>query len=168
MNLSQLENLLIKKVRFNTENEFINSDSDEVVDGINVFYTFFDTLGKQLGIRNFGKLVLAKSKLATDGYNIDAEIPVSIRDKSPMDAVEKFIIQLDKASEAVDDAVSLNDIEELDDYAGKSPTPGYTHFSYAIYQFNHPSFAIKIMTGLDISSDTPNKGDISTTVKILY
>ena len=168
MNYQQLENLLIKKVRYNNEDALINGDSDEVRDGINVFYTFFDALGKRLGISNFGKLVLAKSHFA-DGYNIDAEIPVSIRDKSPRDAVEKFIIHLDKASEAVDDAVSLNDIEELDDYAGESPTPiSNTYFSFATYQFNHPSFAIKIITALNISSDTPNKGIISTTVQILY
>lgn len=166
MNFDTLEKLLIKTVEYTTESEFINCDSDEVKDGEKVFFTFFDTLGKQLGISNFAKYVLAKSHFSS-GF-IEAEFPISIRNATAREAVEKFIIQLDKASEAVDDNVrSLNDIESLDDYAGETPISNEA-FSFANYQFNHYAFSINITSRLNVEIRNPRKATFSILMQIKY
>lgn len=164
MNLSQLEDALIKTVTYNTESELVNRDSDEVVDGEMVFFTFFDKLGDAIGIRNFGKIVLAKSR-SNGKHAFTASLPIQINDATPRIAVEKLIIQLDKAAEAVDSAVFLNDIKSFEDYAGEDKK---TAFSFATYQFNHYAFAMRITVNLEVALNNPKDGKLSTSVSVLY
>lgn len=162
MNLSQLEDFLVKTITDNT-GEPISRISYEVVDGENTFLAFFNTLGNSLGLGGIEKAVLLKSRFNSNGV-FEAKLNIPILAKTPREAVEKFVVQFASAADAVErDIVHLQSVDLIDDYTGESKG---INFSFAVYEFNHLAFKIRISANLEVYLRDPTRGILTTRVSI--
>ena len=158
MNLNQLEDFLVKTITDNMGEPY-GCNSYEVIDGKRVFFEFFNKLGESLGIHNFAKIVLIKSRFNSNGV-FEATTKLSIK----TEAVEKFVVQFASAADAVEhDITHLYDVSLIDDYTGEAKG---VNFAFAVYEFNHLAFKIRISANLEVYLSDPTRGILTTRVSI--
>lgn len=159
MNLNQLEDFLSMTITDNMGEPY-GCNSYEVIDGKRVFFEFFNKLGESLGIHNFAKIVLIKSRFNSNGV-LEATTKLSIKTR---EAVEKFVVQFASAADAVEhDITHLRGVNLIDDYTDE--TKG-VNFAFAVYEFNHLAFKIRISANLEVYTRDPTRGILTTRVSI--
>lgn len=135
-------------------------------DSEKIFYTFFDTLGKKLGMRNFAKLVLENLDLHS-GSKLEGEVPLLLDADDAKGAAKAFANYLKLAMNEVDDVTFLNDIDVKREFCGLAVF-SKKWVSTGEYIFNHSDFSMYVEAKLVIDVNNPKIATLKVRTYVYY